>query len=93
LNKLPPETSEMISKKERGEGLEKRELKWFSVARRTADLVLSYGKKACIALSVTGVGPQTASRILSKMHDEEEALYRDLLEAKLHYLMTRDFWD
>ena len=54
--------------------------------------LLSYGKKAGVALSVTGVGPQTASRVLSKMHDEEEEFYQDLLQAKLHYLMTRDFW-
>ncbi|MFQ5951137.1 MAG: DEAD/DEAH box helicase [Candidatus Geothermarchaeales archaeon] len=92
LNKLPPETAEQISRKRRGESLEDRELKWVSLARRTADLMLSYGKRAGIALSVTGVGPQTASRILSKMHGKEEELYQDLLQAKLHYLMTRDFW-
>jgi len=92
LNKLPPETADLISGKRRGERLEKGEVKWVSLARRTADLMLSYGRKAGIALSVTGVGPQTASRILSKMHDREEEFYQDLLQAKLHYLMTRDFW-
>jgi hypothetical protein len=27
------------------------------------------------------------------MHMDEEGLYKDLLEAKIHYLETRQFWD
>jgi len=61
-------------------------------ARRTADLVLSYGKKAVLAMSIYGVGPQTAAKILAKMHDDEESLYRDLLEAKLKFITTRPYW-
>ncbi len=61
-------------------------------ARRSADLVLSYGKRAVIAQAVYGVGPQTAARILAKMHDDEEAFYRDLIEAKLKFIETRPFW-
>lgn len=61
-------------------------------ARRSADLVLSYGKKAVIALSIYGIGPQTASRILAEMHDDEQEFYRSLLEAKLRFITTRQFW-
>ena len=39
-----------------------------------------------------GIGPQTASRILAEMHDDEEAFYRDLLEAKIRFVTTRQFW-
>lgn len=63
-----------------------------SKARRAADLVLSYGKKAVIAQAVYGIGPQTASKILAKMHDDEETFYKDLLEAKLKFISTRPFW-
>jgi len=42
---------------------------------------------------VYGVGPQTASRILAKMHYTDEELFRDLLEAKLKYIQTRPFWE
>ena len=64
-----------------------------SRARRGADLVLSYGKKAVVALSVYGIGPQTAARILAEMHDEEEEnFYRGLLEAKIRFITTRQFW-
>lgn len=61
-------------------------------ARRGADLVLSYGKKAVVALSVYGIGPQTASRILAEMHESEESFYRGLLEAKIRFITTRQFW-
>jgi ATP-dependent helicase Lhr and Lhr-like helicase len=61
-------------------------------ARRGADLVLSYGKKAVVAQSVYGIGPQTAARILAEMHEEEEAFYKSLLEAKIRFVTTRQFW-
>jgi len=61
-------------------------------ARRAADLVLSYGKKAVVAQTVYGIGPQTASKVLAQMRDDEEAFYRDLLEAKIRFVTTRQFW-
>ena len=54
--------------------------------------MLSYGKKAVVAQTVYGIGPQTASRILAEMRDDEEAFYRDLLEAKIRFVTTRQFW-
>jgi hypothetical protein len=61
--------------------------------RRTADLVLSYGKRAIIALSITGIGPQTASSILALMSSDDSEFYYELLKAKIHYLTTRELWD
>jgi ATP-dependent Lhr-like helicase len=74
---------EQLNEDERGE---------LAKARRGADLVLSYGKKAVVAQTVYGIGPQTASRILAEMRDDEEAFYRDLLEAKIRFVTTRQFW-
>ncbi|NIQ08108.1 MAG: hypothetical protein GWO20_21055 [Candidatus Korarchaeota archaeon] len=68
------------------------ELKDLSYARHTADLILSYGKKAIIALEVRGIGPETAFRILGRMHQKEDDLYTDLLKAKIQYLRTRQYW-
>ncbi|MGD0994130.1 MAG: hypothetical protein ABR909_01235 [Candidatus Bathyarchaeia archaeon] len=56
-------------------------------------MILRYGKQAVRALQVKGVGPETASRILGKMHPQEEQFYMDLLKAKIQYLRTREFWD
>jgi ATP-dependent Lhr-like helicase len=82
-----------LKKRREGKELTPEELKDLSTARRKADLVLSYGKQAVKALQVKGVGPETASRILGKMHPNEDQFYMDLLKAKIQYLRTREFWD
>jgi len=84
---------EMLNKRVEGRELADEDLKELTKTRRMADLVLSYGKKAVVALEVKGVGPETASRILGKMQPKEEEFYTDLLKAKIHYLRTRAFWD
>jgi ATP-dependent helicase Lhr and Lhr-like helicase len=84
---------EDLRKRREGKELAPEELKELSNARRKADLVLSYGKQAVVALQVKGVGAETASRILGKMHPEGDAFYMDLLKAKVQYLRTREFWD
>ncbi|MCJ7423226.1 DEAD/DEAH box helicase [Candidatus Bathyarchaeota archaeon] len=83
---------EILTKRHSGKGLMEEELKELTQARRTADLVLSYGKKAIIAMEVKGIGPETASRILGKMHPEEGEFYMDLLKAKIQFLRTREYW-
>ncbi|MCL4355848.1 MAG: DEAD/DEAH box helicase [Nitrososphaerota archaeon] len=84
--------SELVKRREAKAQLNEEERSELSRARRGADLVLSYGKKAVVAQTVYGVGPQTASRILAEMHDDEEAFYRDLLEAKIRFVTTRQYW-
>jgi len=83
---------DLVKKREAKAPLNEKERAELSKARRSADLVLSYGKKAVVAQTVYGIGPQTASRILAEMHDDEEAFYRDLLEAKIRFVTTRQFW-
>jgi ATP-dependent Lhr-like helicase len=84
--------NEILKRRREGKEVSEEELKELAQARRTADLVLSYGKKAVVALEVKGVGPETASRILGKMHPKEDDLFMDLLKAKIQYLRTREFW-
>ena len=84
--------SDLVKKREEKVPLKEEDRSELSRARRGADLVLSYGKKAVVAQTVYGIGPQTASRILAEMHDDEEAFYRDLLEAKIRFVTTRQFW-
>jgi ATP-dependent Lhr-like helicase len=82
-----------LQKRREGKELSSEELKELSVARRKADLILSYGRQAVRALLVKGVGPETASRILGKMHPNQDEFYMDLLRAKIQYLRTREFWE
>ncbi len=81
-----------LKRRREGKELNPDELKELTQARRKADLILSYGKQAVRALQVKGVGPETASRILGKMHPTEDEFYMDLLKAKIQYLRTREFW-
>jgi ATP-dependent Lhr-like helicase len=87
-------TAEQLKRKlTRGEAsLTEDERAELAKARRGADLVLSYGRRAVIAQAVYGVGPQTAARILAKMHEDDERFYKELLEAKLKFIETRPFW-
>jgi ATP-dependent Lhr-like helicase len=85
--------AEVLKNRREGKELSEEELKELTQARRKADLILSYGKKAVTALEVKGVGPETASRILGKMHSKEEEFYMDLLKAKIQYLKTRQYWE
>jgi ATP-dependent Lhr-like helicase len=82
-----------LKRRREGKELSPEELKEVSQARRKADLILSYGKEAVRALQVKGVGPETASRILGKMHPEEDKFFLDLLKAKIQFLRTREYWD
>ncbi|MFQ6011936.1 MAG: hypothetical protein ACE5KG_07170, partial [Nitrososphaerales archaeon] len=85
-------TKSSLEKKMRHEELSNDESVELSKARRAADLVLAYGRGAIIAQAVYGIGPQTAAKVLAKMHDDDEAFYKDLLESKLKFISTRPFW-
>jgi len=58
---------------------------------RNANIVLSSGKKAVIALSGRGVGPEHASRILGTLAEGDQ-FYRQILKAERQYIQTRHFW-
>ena len=58
---------------------------------KNANIVLSSGKKAIIALSGRGVGPEHASRILGTL-TEGDAFYREILKAERNFVMTHRYW-
>ncbi|MFQ6074126.1 MAG: hypothetical protein ACE5KC_02790, partial [Candidatus Bathyarchaeia archaeon] len=93
LGQDPKVVQDILKRRLDGKELTPEELEQLIHARRTADLILSYGKKALIAFQVRGIGPETAFRILGKMHPNEDEFYMDLLKAKIQYLRTRPYWE
>ncbi|MFA6329925.1 MAG: DEAD/DEAH box helicase [Candidatus Micrarchaeia archaeon] len=66
----------------------KKEADMFAVA----GLIATYGMRAVIALEVFGIGPETAARLLSRMHKNEHDFFYDLLVAQKTFIRTKSFW-
>jgi ATP-dependent Lhr-like helicase len=90
LNK--PEYAEVVRKRLAGKKIRPREQKFFKEMMKYASLFDAYGGRAAIALSVYGVGPETASRALLMLRREESLFLMDLLEAQKNYVRTRKYW-
>ena len=57
-----------------------------------AGLIRAFGKRALIALSVYGIGPSTADRVLKKLQKDDKDFYWDLLEAQKRFIKNKKFW-
>jgi ATP-dependent Lhr-like helicase len=58
---------------------------------KNANIVLSSGKKAVIALSARGVGPENTSRILSTLTEDDD-FYREIMKAERNFIQTHRYW-
>lgn len=82
----------LVKKKLKKKELNKDELAEFQAIRRSADLVIVYGKKAAVALAGHGVGPQTAALLLSKLQPTKDKFFADVLEAEKQFARTKPYW-
>ena len=60
---------------------------------KSANLVMSYGRKAVLALAARGVGPENAGRILSMDYEDEDDFLAAILAAEVKFARTKRFWD
>ncbi len=58
---------------------------------RNANMVLSSGKKAVVALAGRGVGPEAAARILNTFATGDN-FYREILKAERKFVQTQRYW-
>ncbi|NYZ78442.1 DEAD/DEAH box helicase, partial [Candidatus Micrarchaeota archaeon] len=83
---------EVIEKKKKKKELNEEEKTKLREAKRVVSLVGAYGKRALLALETFGVGPKSASRVLSRLQKTDDEFYADLLEAQKKFIKTRRFW-
>ncbi|MHC1598400.1 MAG: DEAD/DEAH box helicase [Candidatus Methanofastidiosia archaeon] len=93
IDKKDEKTRKAVIKRMKKQDISEEEEELVIRAKRTADLILVYGKRAAMALSARGIGAQTAARVLAKMHPTEESFLKDVLETEKTYARTRRFWD
>jgi ATP-dependent Lhr-like helicase len=60
--------------------------------KKSADLAIVYDKDAALTLAGRGIGPQTATRILSKPRRNEDDLFKYILEAEREWIKNKKYW-
>jgi len=87
----------ILLKLRRGQTLSPDDQKALQRIKKCAEVVMNYGLAAVIALQGTGVGPDSARRILSRLLEKSsridlDELVRAVLEQERKFLSTRQYW-
>lgn len=72
--------------------LTNEERKVLERVKRSASLMITYGKKYALVQAARGVGVETAARILAKMPKNEEELLKYIFEAEKSFAAKRKYW-
>jgi ATP-dependent helicase Lhr and Lhr-like helicase len=89
LHSYNKEDAKLLSKKDLKEEEEAEVRRMY----KNASLVNKNGKKALLCLAGRGIGPDTAARVLSGFHENEDEFLREILSAEINYARTKKFWD
>ena len=73
--------------------LDRKEKKDLNTAKKTADLVLSFGKRDAFVLAGRGIGPRTAVRILREPHKDTEDLLASIYKHEAEFARNREYWE
>ena len=68
-------------------------MKELNAAKKSADIILSFGKRAAFVLAGRGIGPTTAIRILREPHESKEDLLVSIYKYEANFSRTREYWD
>jgi ATP-dependent Lhr-like helicase len=92
LRPYQTEIQKIVKKWLKGQELTDEEEEKLRRIKRTADMTISYGKKAVVAMAGRGVGPETAKRILARMYRNEDEFYKEILRAEREFIKNKRFW-
>ena len=83
----------VIKKRSEGKPLNRGEAKLYSSIVKEAGLIGEYGNRATIALSVYGIGVDTAARVLRMLRKDYKEFFVDVLEEQRKFIKNRKFWN
>jgi ATP-dependent Lhr-like helicase len=86
------EAQKIVKKWLKGVELTDEEKEKLEFIKKSADLSIVYDKDAAIVLAGRGIGPQTATRILSKPRRNEDDLFKHILEAEREWIKNKKYW-
>jgi len=61
-------------------------------SKEMASLVDAYGPRAVVALSVYGIGLETAARLLKYIRSDYKMFFVDVIDAQRNFIKNRKFW-
>ncbi|MEM7826617.1 MAG: DEAD/DEAH box helicase [Candidatus Aenigmatarchaeota archaeon] len=70
----------------------KEEKKYIKTLRRSASLMITYGKKYAMVQAGRGIGVETAARILAKLPKDEDQLLKYIFDAEKSFARTHKYW-
>lgn len=73
--------------------LTEKERKDLKVAKKSADLVLSFGKRAAFVMAGRGIGPASAVRILREPVKDNDEFISAIIRQESEFAKNREYWN
>lgn len=83
---------ELISKRLSRKPFRESDNRLYKEMMKEASLIDAYGYRAIVALSVYGIGIETAARLLKYIRSDYKMFFADVIEAQKNFIKNRKFW-
>jgi ATP-dependent Lhr-like helicase len=92
FSKYKKKPLEILKKHKAKKQLTKDEKKELENIKRSASLMITYGKRYAMTQAGRGVGVEIAARILAQLPKDEETLLKLIFKAEKDFLRTKRYW-
>ena len=83
---------ELIRKRLSNKPFKESDNKLYKEMMKESSLVDAYGFRAIVALSVYGIGIETAARVLKYIRSDYKMFFVDVIDAQKNFIKNRRFW-